>query len=76
MRLIVAQRAGSGNDFPDIGFSLVIGIKIEQREEVSDLRHIKGRVIDNDGFGEDDLPLILDDGFPMDTHGYIHRNII
>lgn len=76
MRLIVAQRASGGHNLPHISFSLVIGIEIEQREEVSDLRNIKGRVIDNDWFSKDGLSLVLDDGFPIDAHGYIHRNII
>lgn len=76
MSLIVAQGASSRHDFPDISFPLVIGIQIKQGEEVSDLRYIKGRIIDNNRFGKDGLPLILNDGFPIDAHGYIHFNII
>lgn len=76
MRLIIAQSASSCDDFPDISFPLIIGIQIEQVEEVGDLRYIKGRVIDNNRFGKDGFPLILNDGFPIDAHGYICLNII
>lgn len=74
--LIVAQSASCRDDFPDIGFPLIISIQIEQVEEVSDLRYIKGWVIDNNRFGEYCLPLVLNDSFPIDTHGYICLNII
>jgi len=69
---VVAEGFGGGDDLAHVGLPAVVGVEIEEGEEVFDLLEVEGGIGRDDGLGENGLAFVVDYGLAVDAH-WIYR---